>query len=301
MAVRTAPPSLRGAPDATILVALCSASPKVELRRMLERMPLAATKGTYPFGSKLRSLVQQDRFPKRIFVLGVYASAVHAKWVAPDGRVLVRALAIASEPVIFWDGQGAADLVEAVPVPKGAGQLVPADGALNGPSGRSLDADYLRPLGVSRQDAWLCDMVPHTCLNSSQAAAIKREYEPRRQKLGLPPVVLPPVPRVFADKSRRAEIVAEIEEAQPEILVLLGDKPIKDFLNAFDRRWKRLSDFGTDVQDYGQLHETAMGSRRLKVLPLAHPRQVSGLGRHSGLWRGLHAQWTGNTARNLLV
>ena len=34
----------------------------------------------YPFGEKVHRLVQEDRSPKRVFVLGVYASAVHAKW-----------------------------------------------------------------------------------------------------------------------------------------------------------------------------------------------------------------------------
>ena len=34
----------------------------------------------YPFGETVRRLVQQDRTPKQVFVLGVYASAVHARW-----------------------------------------------------------------------------------------------------------------------------------------------------------------------------------------------------------------------------
>lgn len=34
----------------------------------------------YPFGETVRRLVQQDRTPKHVFVLGVYASAVHARW-----------------------------------------------------------------------------------------------------------------------------------------------------------------------------------------------------------------------------
>ncbi len=68
---------------------------------------MTIVRGTYPFGSNLSVLVQADRSPKRIFVLGVYASAVHARWVSPDDRTLVHALAVASEPVIFWDGSGA--------------------------------------------------------------------------------------------------------------------------------------------------------------------------------------------------
>jgi hypothetical protein len=64
--------------------------------------------GTFPFGQPITVVEQQDREPRRIFVLGVYASAVHAQWKDAAGRTVVRALAVASEPYIFWRGEGAA-------------------------------------------------------------------------------------------------------------------------------------------------------------------------------------------------
>ena len=57
----------------------------------------------YPFGEYARPLVQEDRSPKKIFVLGVYASAVHARWKR-ENNIICLALAVASEPRIFWDG-----------------------------------------------------------------------------------------------------------------------------------------------------------------------------------------------------
>ena len=57
---------------------------------------------SYPFGEKLTPVTQTDRTPKNVFVLGVYASAVHARWYGPNGKIRVRALAVASEPYIFW-------------------------------------------------------------------------------------------------------------------------------------------------------------------------------------------------------
>ena len=54
----------------------------------------------FPFGQKLHPLIQADKSPKKIFVLGVYASAVHARWKS-DGRIICQALAVASEPRIF--------------------------------------------------------------------------------------------------------------------------------------------------------------------------------------------------------
>jgi len=48
----------------------------------------------FPFGQELRKVEQKDRSPKKAFVLGVYASAVHARWVDKDGNQVVSALAV---------------------------------------------------------------------------------------------------------------------------------------------------------------------------------------------------------------
>lgn len=60
--------------------------------------------GIFPFGEPILPLVQPDRTTKRVFVLGVYASAVHARWIGEDGRQKIGAVAVASEPEIFWRG-----------------------------------------------------------------------------------------------------------------------------------------------------------------------------------------------------
>jgi hypothetical protein len=58
--------------------------------------------GTFPFGQPVLEVVQTDRTPKSVFVLGVYASAVHARWVSTSEKTVVNALAVVSEPYIFW-------------------------------------------------------------------------------------------------------------------------------------------------------------------------------------------------------
>ena len=60
----------------------------------------------FPFGEELKPLKQQDRTPKKVFVLGVYASAVHARWSLGPRKedLMCAAMAVASEPRIFWDG-----------------------------------------------------------------------------------------------------------------------------------------------------------------------------------------------------
>jgi hypothetical protein len=250
-----------------------------------------SARGTYPFGEPLRVVVQQDRARKHVFILGVYASAVHARWFDAAGSLLVRALAVASEPVIFWDGTDAEAIIARISLPAGAGALKAAHSSMNGPSGRALDEHFLEPLRCHRSDAWLCDLVPHTCLNRGQARALEREYVPRAKKLGLSGVDLPPVPKVFADARRQEAVLSELEESRAETIVLLGDEPIRCWLKRFDARWTRLSDFAKTDDAYGRRHAVTIANRRYEVLPLVHPRQASGLGSHSTTWKARHETW----------
>ena len=134
--------------------------------------------GVFPFGKKVKPVVQADRSPKNVFILGVYASAVHARWLGADEKIRVSALAVASEPEIFWRGDCAESIINEIPVPDPLGKLAPAAPQLNGPSGRSLDNEYLSPLGMSRSDVWLSDIYPYAHINDNQRAAIEREYLP---------------------------------------------------------------------------------------------------------------------------
>ena len=98
----------------------------------------------YPFGEVVHSLVQVDRSPKKVFVLGVYASAVHAKW-RKGNKVVSAAIAVASEPRIFWDGnhEEAAEIISRIHIPEEMGTLEPAGSHLNGPSAKVLDNNIL--------------------------------------------------------------------------------------------------------------------------------------------------------------
>lgn len=240
----------------------------------------------FPFGQPLKNLVQIDRRPKSVFVLGVYASAVHARWISPAGRDVAKALAVASEPYIFWRGENAQDIISQISIPQELGRLVPADPQFNGPSGIALDELFLKPLGVSRDDAWLCDLVPHSCVNDSQRSAIERCYVPIASQYHLPMATVPPVPNPLANDTRRQEILGEICESRAETLVLLGDKPIEWFLSQFDSR-KRLSDF----EPYGARHKVNLGGTKIDVVPLVHPRQAAQLGRSSNHWFERHQRW----------
>lgn len=254
----------------------------------------------FPFGQPVRKVEQKDRTTKRAFVLGVYASAVHAKWIGADGKSIIRAVAVASEPEIFWRGEGAENTLRKIKIPKEVGRLEPAESRYNGPSGKALDDLILRPLGLERESVWLCDLVPHSCENSQQRKAIESKYLPIASEYGLPSPTVPPVPLVLADEHRRNAILRELAESRSETLILLGDKPIKWFLRYFDSRWGRLADFVSETQLYGRTFDTEILGKRINILPLAHPRQIAGLGKSSPLWRNRHSEWVSSVAGTLL-
>lgn len=231
--------------------------------------------GTFPFGQPVQNVFQQDRSPKRVFILGVYASAIHAGWVGGDGQTIVKALAVASEPYIFWRGDNVDKLVEQIVIPKSLGKLIPASKQYNGPSGIAFDELILKPLGLTRSDTWLCDLIPHSCVNPKQNKAIAREYLPLITKHNLPILTVTEVPAWFTDEYRRNAILNEFIESGASILILLGDKPIQWFLKYFDKRRKRLSDFVQNKDSYGQLHSTQIGGKPIDLLPIAHTRQIA--------------------------
>lgn len=261
---------------------------------------MSQPEGTFPFGQPIRRVVQTDRAPKQLFVLGVYASAVHARWVNVEGKQVVRALGVASEPYIFWNGEEAKEIVSSISIPKEAGRLKPAGRNLNGPSGRSIDEDFLCPLGLTRSDAWLCDLVPHSCMNAGQANAVRGRYEPLAARIGLPEIVWPKVPTVLADDSRRAQIAGELRESNAEIVMTLGDQPLRWFMKAFGGR-RSLGDYGRGSETYGRLHSIEIEGRSRHLLPLVHPRQAARLGGHNRIWADLHSGWANDAARRLLA
>ena len=246
----------------------------------------------FPFGQKLHPLVQENQTPKKVFVLGVYASAVHARW-KKDGQIVCQALAVASEPRIFWDGDPveAKAIIDTVNMPKELGTLEPASRQLNGPSAKVLDENILAPLGFTREDAWLCDCLPETRINPSQAKAIREKYDPLIEKYNLNPVTIPNRPTSFCSKQRSEEITEELLRSRAELLVLLGDIPIAQYLKKVaDIPYSTLGEY-VDMYGYGNHTEITIKGKTIQVLPLAHPRQIGALGAHSEKWFLAHQSW----------
>ncbi len=251
------------------------------------------SKYQFPFGSPLLPVSQKDASPKKAFVLGVYASAVHARWVDATGKQLVAALAVASEPDIFWTGENADQIINAIQVPTEAGKLVvPGNQNMNGPSGKTLDEKFLKPLGLDRSNTWLSDLLPESRVNEKQRRAIDKYYTPLVEKYNLPPATIKDFDKSELNSaSRRQEILEELEASQADTLILLGDLPIYWFLHYHIPSYKKLSQFGTTEKSYGQEHLITINKKPYKVIPLCHPRQAGKLGTSSSVWGMLHENW----------
>lgn len=248
----------------------------------------------FPFGQELKRVEQKDRTPKKAFVLGVYASAVHARWIDKDGKQKVSALAVASEPEIFWRGEKAEQIISAISIPPELGKLtVPTNSELNGPSGQILDNLFLSPLGQNRETTWLCDLLPESRVNPQQCKALYTHYTAEIiNKYNLKPATIPHFDKQELNSPiRREEILCELEQSKAETLILLGDLPIKWFLRFHDRRFSRLSQFGETEDKYGRHHDLNINNKYYSVIPLCHPRQAGSLGRANRKWTELHARW----------
>jgi hypothetical protein len=220
---------------------------------------------------------------------------VHARW-KKDGKVICQALAVASEPCIFWDGkpEDAKRIIASVAMPKELGILEPASRQLNGPSAKVLDDNILAPLGYTRKDAWLCDLLPETRLNASQVRVLKAKYEPIIKQYGLNQVTIPKRPTVFCELNRSKEILAELNESKANLLVLLGDIPIQQFLNRITKvNYTSLQEY-VNLYGYGNPSKAIINGKNMNVLPLAHPRQIGALGAHNEKWFQCHLQWENN-------
>ncbi|MBL7950217.1 MAG: hypothetical protein JNM62_00740 [Flavobacteriales bacterium] len=247
----------------------------------------------FPFGQPVHAVVQQDQSPKGLFVLGVYASAVHARWHNAQGRLVVKALAIASEPSIFWTGDNADMLVAKIHVPEGAGSLSPAHSRFNGPSGKILDDLFLRPLGFDRRTSWLCDLLPESRMNPIQAKAIDRAYRPCMAQFNLPEPTVPAFRKAESNTDiRRDEILDELDRSGAQTVVVLGDVPIEQFIRPLASvRIRNLDHMKDLARGYGKPLELKLAGRPVQLIGLCHPRQAGRLGRNSKVWRGRHATW----------
>ena len=120
-----------------------------------------------------------------MFVLGAYPSALHVRWIPPEGSQLrqVKALPVADEPTPFWNGGDARERVAAWIAaqafdPAAHGTFAPAP-KFNGTSGQWVDGNVLAPLDCTRDTTWITDCLDTYRLSNGARKGLA-EYLRRR-------------------------------------------------------------------------------------------------------------------------
>jgi uracil-DNA glycosylase len=127
-------------------------------------------------------------------------------------------------------------------------------------------------------------------MNAQQARALEREHDPLVGRSGLPKYDWPRLPAQLASEERRSEIEAELLASEADVIITLGDQPLRWFPSSHGSH-AALSEYGQTPEDYGRLHQFRVAGRNVGLLPLVHPSQAAGLGSHSSGWAELHKQW----------
>lgn len=285
----------------------------------------------FPFGRPAHP--QGPRRPRReakAFVLGVYPSALHVRWTYPAWYVPdagmengeneerhVSALAVADEPVVFWDGQDphehecVAQWMRLVEFREGDGpgewgQVAPAG---NGTSGRPVISDVLEPLGLDTPDVWFTDIVNTYFVKGpvqerTQLRAMKRKYEPFALAAhGLASATIPERPSPpdlvhLAIHEHRERLRAQFVEAAAPLLVTLGEEArqtviaIADEVHGTPQVPLVASRFAADPTLYGKRGKVRIDGTTVDWYALVHP------GQRKPAWNELRAVWlAGLTSR----
>ncbi len=264
--------------------------------------------GCFPFGRP--NTVRPARVAARpeVVVIGVYPSAWHVAWRAPEERRsrapasgpaprsgAVAALAVDVEPTVFWDGD-ADDFgerllhwKEQVGFVEGRhGSISPKSPSTNGSSGEKVVKNYLSPLGIDALRATFTDVYPVFLIKSSAAArreqgnAIRDEYDSIAERMGTPRCSLPPriashrLP-LLAASTFGHRLVADLSAAAAPLVITLGREVWDTLLaiSALNARPPR-DRFEDLYTAYGSVGSLTVDGREVVWLPLVHPGLLKG-------------------------
>lgn len=276
----------------------------------------------FPFGSTPTS--RPPRRPAgacRLFVLGVYPSALHVRWTPPlwaldrDDLELsrVKALAVADEPTVFWDAsepdadKAVAAWRDEVGFRTGEGRddWGRVEASANGTSGRWVVSNVLLPLGADREDTWFTDAVDHYFVKPGTATArgqldvidLYNRFAAASSS-DLLPAELPVRPSqdalvALARRQHADRLRAEVAEASPRLIVTLGDEARRALLALADHAegppTQPLSSrsLAEESTRYGEAGSVTVSGTTYGWHALVHP------GQRSTWWRTLHLDWIG--------
>jgi hypothetical protein len=260
-------------------------------------------------------------------VVGVYPSAWHVSWRAPEKLVAegrrgaVAALAVDVEPTVFWDGN-ADDFGERLARWKRDvgfldgkhGVISPVSPSTNGSSGEKVVRRYLTPLGISAARATFTDVYPVFLVKTSsgkrreQGDAIRDEYDSIAPRMGLPVCSLPariPSARLpaLAAAAFGERLVADLSAAGAPLIITLGEEVWETLVAIPALRARPPLEKFTDLygEAYGAMGSLTVNGREVAWLPLVHPGLLKGEptptsavpsgARSVKGWATIHARW----------
>lgn len=264
----------------------------------------------FPFGAVSRR--RPPRVPTgetRVFVLGVYPSALHVRWILPAwaqqefGRTHVSSLAVDVEPKVFWEG---ADPPASTLVQQWEKRYFPGDdpntfGTVqpghNGSSGFNVANEILAKFGWRLDDVWLTDASNRFYVKKGpgkkpgQADVIHTVYNPFAQQVGLPQASLPPRPTPAAlvgtaVKEEGSRLVQEWLQATAPILITLGEeaRQVAAAL-AEDSEGPPRQPLRSHDPQYGHPGRIAIAGHDARWMALTHP------GNRSQTWTSARQAW----------
>ncbi|MBS2031603.1 MAG: hypothetical protein JST54_27140 [Deltaproteobacteria bacterium] len=186
-----------------------------------------------------------------------------------------------NEPEPFWAGAGEEEAIaewkKKVSFDEKGWGRISASGRLNGSSGAWVEANVLRPLGVTRNEACITD-----CLNTYRASTgvekrIGDTYLPFAARLHIPEAALEPHPSeneivVEALKGHRERLRAELVATTPDVVVTLGNAALRVFRELIPSTSSSApSKLSPRTDLYGAAHSIRINGKAAVWFPLAHP------------------------------
>jgi hypothetical protein len=239
----------------------------------------------FPFGAHVLRRSPSASTPRLLFVLGAYPSAVHVQWTPPGAGKTVRALPVDNEPEPFWEGSDEVEVVaewkRKVRFDENQWGRVEPTGKLNGSSGVALAHDFLAPLGVVRNDVWITDVLDTYRASEGAEERIADTYAHFAVAAKAPPAGLAHHPSEDAivqeglEQPQRQRLMAEIEKAQPKVIVTLGNAALRVLRTLLAKDGGSVAPAALSAgRDYGKAVSLRLGGRSVVWLPLAHPAAV---------------------------
>jgi len=257
-------------------------------------------------------------------VVGVYPSAWHVRWQAPETLVVegrrgtVAALAVDVEPTVLWDGNAdkfgerlARWKSEVGFVDGKHGTVSLTSPSTNGSSGAKVVEHYLGPLGIAAERTTFTDVYPVFLVKMTkgqQGEVIRREYDTVASGMGMPKCSVPPrissarLPELAASIFG-GRLVADLSSLAARLIITLGEAVWNTFLAIPSLRARPPRQKFADLygDSYGTTGRLTVNGHEIDWLPLVHPGLLKGKldpnadiplgGRTLNGWATLHARW----------